>query len=454
MKVSRYNLLVPHTEEPGTYILFNGFTKALLLLNKREKEQVEGVFAEPNQAERYQEIWNELVQNQFLIDDGRDELAEIGHRYQEMMSTETSLLLTIVPTLQCNFNCIYCYQHHSRRIYREEKLEEQFSLVKDRIFRLVDRRLKNGLQKLKVSWYGGEPTVAMQDVLEMTQTLGEMCKQSGAEFIVDICSNGYLLNEVAIRGMMPYLKTVTVTVDGPAEIHDSRRRYDGESTYRTILDNLARIRIVNPTIEINLRVTIDRNNLSSIPELLDDLQQYGMHGINLRFRSLYADPEKAPEFFKLIFSDEECARIIPNLTREAIKRELITNISPSPLSFVRCDAPMSNSFVVMPNGMLHKCWGEVGTKDCVIGELGEDGEVIFNENIIEWLRYNPLDCAECVECNLLPMCMGECCYNDVVSKLKTDYLTRSNGGCSLIKYNLEEFISIFTKVMEQTILGT
>lgn len=450
MKESMYNYVVKHTEEEGSYILFNGLTKALLILDENEKIMAEKILSDPNNTAGIDEMLREsLIRNEFIIRDTVNELNIIKYRYLNLVYNKNELSLTVLPTLQCNFNCVYCYQKISREVYKENNSEEEFTgLIKERIYKMIQNKLSQGVRHVRLTWYGGEPTLAMNDIIKMTNEIGEICHQAGADFWINICSNGYLLTEENMKPIKQYLGGVTVTIDGPAEVHDKRRRYYGESSFDTIVNNLRSLQELIPEIYISLRVTIDKANIDTIPTLLDELKEKGLKNLNIRYRSLYADPS-IPKLYNLIFSDEEMAVIIPGLIREAVKRDIIADFSPTPSSFMRCNGPSRNAFVIMPDGYLHKCWGDVGTKDCIVGELTDSGEEMLNDKAIEWFTYSPLDKPECVDCKLLPVCMGECCYNDVIAKFKSDYLSRSNAGCSLFKYNFDEFLSLYAKLVEK-----
>ena len=449
MKTSNYNFLVQSTENSDQFMLFNGLTKILGVFDREKRDIIAQILENPNNESIDETLRYRLARSQFIIPDEVDELKIIQHQYLNMVYNKTELALTILPTLQCNFKCIYCYQRHSRHIYQEEKLEENFTTtVKDRIYKLIENKLAAGVKHVRITWYGGEPTLAMDEIIEMTKRIGEMCQTEQAFFGVDIVTNGYLLHIEEVQALAPYLNGVIITVDGPAEIHDQRRKHLGESTYDIILNNMEKIQQFAPSVGIVLRVTIDRTNVEKIPLLLDDIENRGITGLSMRFRSLYTDSAKNTEFDQAILSSEETHHIVPQLIRESLKRGIMGSFEPSLSSFMRCNAPTLNAFVITPDGKLYKCWADAGISDCAIGELSEEGDADINYNAMEWITYNPLNKSQCLTCKMLPMCMGDCCYNDVVSTFKPDAIKRSNAGCSLFKYHLEEMLSLYLVLRE------
>lgn len=448
MKASFYNFLVPHTEFPGKFILFNGFNKALFILDEAEKLQVEQLLENPDYSSGNLELRKTLIENGLIIEDDQNELNMVRHKYLKSLYDNTQMALTILPTLECNFACTYCYQNHSRDQYQLEMNKCQMSEeVKARIVPYIKRKLNTGVKNVLVKWFGGEPTLVLDEIVEMSQKINKICEQKQASFECQITTNGYLLDVEKLRPILPYLSQVDITIDGPATTHDSRRVYPGGSSYDRILQNIKNLQIENPQLGVWLRINLDKTIGKAIPDFLDDLKQRGIDKLHLTMKTLYVDEQKYPELFQTVYSKEDFAKIIPSFIREAIKRDLITSFSPY-LSFLRCRVSCQNVFVIMPDGKLHKCWGSLPLDEAAVGELGENGEEILNHKVVDWYTYNPLDKLNCTKCKFLPLCMGGCCYNDVVPRWKGDCLLRSDAGCTILKYNFTELLSLHACLLE------
>ena len=65
------------------------------------------------------ETLKEFFESGFIIDDDRDELAEIKHLYWQAKFDATTLHITIMTTMDCNFRCIYCFEKH-KEIYMSD----------------------------------------------------------------------------------------------------------------------------------------------------------------------------------------------------------------------------------------------------------------------------------------------------------------------------------------------
>ena len=98
---SRFNFTYRRKENEN--VIYNTFSKALLILNEKEYIQYETLsFTDP-------ELKEQLKENGVLLEDSFDEMGFLKYfHYKTKFSNET-LYLTVAPTLDCNFACPYCY---------------------------------------------------------------------------------------------------------------------------------------------------------------------------------------------------------------------------------------------------------------------------------------------------------------------------------------------------------
>ena len=114
MKASRYNRLFQASD--GAWLAFNGWSTALAEIEPEKLEFFKALLADPDgtpcDTPEKHEMREAMVGAHFLIDDNMDELATIKSDTLQDRFTRESLLLTIAPTLNCNFICDYCYEEH------------------------------------------------------------------------------------------------------------------------------------------------------------------------------------------------------------------------------------------------------------------------------------------------------------------------------------------------------
>ena len=96
----------------------------------------------------------------FLVDDEKDEFADLCKEYAEAINTESTYYLTLLPSLDCNLRCWYCFEKHIKGSHLfPETSEAIFNLVK-RLFEENSR-----LSHLNVELFGGEPLLYFEEEL-------------------------------------------------------------------------------------------------------------------------------------------------------------------------------------------------------------------------------------------------------------------------------------------------
>lgn len=57
-------------------------------------------------------LYQDLCDSGFLIDDKVDEVENLKKQIKEAENNDNEFILHINPTLDCNFQCWYCYENH------------------------------------------------------------------------------------------------------------------------------------------------------------------------------------------------------------------------------------------------------------------------------------------------------------------------------------------------------
>jgi uncharacterized protein len=271
---SQFNIL---TESllPGWSLAFNSLRGAFFPLESGDAGMVESILGHVGKSGRLPTghetaAWaRRLLGHGFIVDAGLDERAVVRERYFKGRRQSRGLMLTIAPTVNCNFGCSYCFQEHPAR-----------SMTPDhdaRIRDFVDRQLEED-SSLSVTWFGAEPLMGFRTILELAPYLGDLAKQRRCGFSQAIITNGYLLNarrvdQLAGLGRFSY---VQITLDGPPQLHDRRRALrDGRPTFGRILDNIVGAAAKLPVV---VRVNVDRSNAHGLEELVDLLAEAGLVG--------------------------------------------------------------------------------------------------------------------------------------------------------------------------------
>src|SRR5688572_18926217 len=121
--------------------------------------------------------------------------------------SDRSLNLIVMPTEHCNFRCTYCYESFQIGKMKRPVVEGVKNLLTERI---------EGLDFLTMSWFGGEPLLAI-DVMEAISThILELTRSaSTVRYRGDITTNGYFLSkDVFAKLLLWNIRTYQISFDG------------------------------------------------------------------------------------------------------------------------------------------------------------------------------------------------------------------------------------------------
>ncbi len=437
MKPSAYNFFFRVDGE--AILAYNSLTTALVELTQEEFGHVADFLDDPDEsffeARGLTQFREDLIEMGMIIPDGHDELEQIRAMRLALKEQDRRVALTIVPTLDCNFRCSYCFSYsHKARMSPK---------VQQALLRFVEERLQNATS-LSVSWFGGEPTLCMDIIEGLSAEPSALCDtydlptQSGS-----IITNGYLLNErLAKRLKEAGISRAQITLDGDRETHDDRRPLrGGRGTFDRIVDNVTRTCDI---LDIQIRINIDRNNLDAALGALEALEARGLQG-NVRTYFGHVKPftEACADVAAACLSNKEFSEHNLALTKEALTRGLASFAYPRAQLNGVCAADKPLSTVVAPDGVLFKCWAEASVGErWSVGTIWNDERTAEQEtNLRTFMEWDPTARQECQDCRLLPICMGGCPHIRMRGDRALD--------CSTWRYNLLDTLAVRYKLGRQ-----
>lgn len=442
-KLSKYNIVI-HNQD-SKILLYNTLSGALVeldeeyaqyfgLTNKQEKDKLIEIELN-NLSEKYKNIYMDLKKGGYIVDCRFDEIQFLKYLSYKSRYTSRANGLTILPTLDCNFKCSYCYEEHPPMRMKQD--------VQDKLIDLVEKKISEGIPSLNIHWYGGEPLLCLDLIEKMSRRFIEIVKKCGIPFSAEMVTNGYLLDK-DVTELLHELKIqkIQVTLDGSPKVHNQHRMLkNGNGTFWKIIENIS---IASKIIPIILRINIDRKNLFSMKELLEILYKMGLNHKNITPYLGFIRP--STHVCKSIFSDclteQEFADYNADFIEELDRKGFQSHIYPVP-AFRICGAVSEGVFAITPDGNLFKCWETVAIPEEAIGNILEDKPKIEHQlNLLKWMNYDPFANKKCVECDIFPICFGGCPSSHVEhpgDKICNDVM------CSPLRY--EVYIS---KIMEIT----
>ena len=306
-----------------------------------------------------------------------------------------TLRLILLPTEACNFRCVYCYEDFALGRMRPRVVQG--------VKRLLSARAP-GLDSLMLSWFGGEPLLARDIIEDILRHAAELVAAHPQMTLTsDVTTNGYLLDRPLFERLLDLgVSQYQVSFDGPRDWHDRKRlRADGAGTFDQVWGNLKAIAAVRRQFSITVRVHVDRENHTAVPEFLRDFER--VFGADERLQ-LYIRPLSkfgGPNDAGLpVFDEAEGKRIADGLSHSARDRGLPEIDLESMRSI--CYASAGNSFVVRADGRLNKCTLALNHPANQVGRIEEDGTLkLDTPATLRWMRGLQSGEAQELECPML-----------------------------------------------------
>ena len=252
-------------------------------------------------------------------------------------------------------------------------------------------------------------------------------------------TNGYLLTkdpDIVQKLKDSRIKTFQITLDGPPEVHNSRRMLKGDSgpTFDQVLEGV-KLLTANELV-VSLRVNVDRSNMDGASKLLDILEENNLKDIAIHLGHVSADTAGCKSIEGSCTAMEEFTVLNQTFHETLRQRGFKTGQMPHyPRIAHACGANRMNAFVLDPDGDMYKCWSEIGDKPARIGNIVDFKQRGKNERMheIRWLTWEPFEYADCVKCKMLPICMGGCGYRAM-------FVNKDRPDCAEWKYSLEHYV--------------
>lgn len=403
MKESMFTISIDHLET-NEVILFNTLYGSFTVWGKDEFHAVKRLLENHDSAKEgcweTETIKAQLLKNKYLIDDDIDEISIIKNRKTRGMRDNNRLDVIIMPNMNCNFACPYCYETHNASALMDDKTEEA-----------INKWLETEVPKFKVillNWFGGEPLLSYDRIVSIARFAIEVCHKHGVECLSNITTNGYLLNEARAKELIGLdIRSYQITVDGPPEIHNKTRVLNGGGdSFARIFENINMLINTDKRVKVSLRVNFNHNNIHTIPDLLD------MFPLDVRpnLRIVYE-----PVFGK------GCLSATENISHQEISKTMtkyyqlaqqrgydvvLEGVRPGKLTY--CYAERENQMILNYNGDVYKCSVCDFKPEERVGYLSHEGKIVYDEKEVKKWTGTDLFEEGCYSCKYLPMCMGGC----------------------------------------------
>lgn len=151
-------------------------------------------------------------------------------------------------TSRCNLNCDYCYVYqHADQSWRHQPKLMSEATVRQFGVRVADYVAAQGLDRFSVIFHGGEPLLYGADGLARLVAVLRETVRDACELEFSLQTNGVLLTDDALCALERAGISVSLSLDGPREVHDRHRlNHAGASTFDATMSALERLRAAAP----------------------------------------------------------------------------------------------------------------------------------------------------------------------------------------------------------------
>ena len=284
------------------------------------------------------------------------------------------LELILLPTEKCNFRCTYCYETFGKGRMSPWVVQSLKYLISERA---------NDLKSLHISWFGGEPTLAKDIVLDISSHARQEC-EGRVQFSGTITTNAFLLDRLYFEKLLSAgVRSFQITLDGDSETHDKfRTTVKKNKTFSTIWKNLLSYKSSDNQFSVMIRLHYGACDSDSMEQCLINLAETfkgdARFYVYMRARSHFGGSND--EDILLMNKSEE--NELFSKAREICLDKIRLICGPSDVPGI-CYAAKLNSFVVRADGKLGKCTLGLDDPQNMIGKLNRDGTIIFDHDSLK-----------------------------------------------------------------------
>jgi uncharacterized protein len=401
MELSRHNIL-SRIHRSETYFLVNVLSGNADILTSAEAQSIMNgkVIDDPD-----------YISKGYVVDPLQEEKL-FRSKYLDYIdaSDNDEIQLFYAPTYTCNLNCSYCYQEGYLN-----QVGNNSTATADAFFMYIQDNF--AVRKKYVTLFGGEPLLMNQQNREFLEFFVEHCRKTGLDLA--IVTNGYNLAEFVPLLSQARIREIQVTLDGPEPVHNARRPLKGgQGTFSSIERGIDTSLAAG--LPVNLRVVLDRDNMTSLPELANFSihkgwtasplfktqlgRNYELHYCQSQHARLYSRLDLYKDLYDLILKHPHLLEF--HKPAFSVSKFLFENGElPSPL-FDSCPG-CKTEWAFDYTGRIYSCTATVGKPGEELGTFYPD--VKLNKDQVDlWQQRDILSIKTCSTCNLRLACGGGC----------------------------------------------
>ena len=194
-------------------------------------------------------------------------------------------------TMRCNLKCEFCYVGDLLNLEGEWRQELTVEAL---------RKAFPEKKGLSVSLTGGEVFVRkdVEQVLDLFREKGYACGYLTTNGTAITEARAAALADLALAG---FVKHISVSIDGPGELHDAARGVKGtfERTAAGLRRLQAAARAKGAPLKVSINTTVTRESLDALDQMVAVAAELGVDAIGLN-HLMYATPDEVDQTLKIL----------------------------------------------------------------------------------------------------------------------------------------------------------
>ncbi|HEX9275463.1 MAG TPA: radical SAM protein [Casimicrobiaceae bacterium] len=357
--------------------------------------------------------------------------------------------LVLEAAQACNLRCAYCYAGGGS--YGGEARLMRPDLAARAARYLVES--SGDRESVTLVLFGGEPLLNLA-ALEAAVREGESAAAAyGKTLVVSVTTNGTRFTSEALDFLCAQRIAVTVSIDGPPDVHDANRRYagtEGGGTYVDVVDGVARLHARTGRAPA-ARVTLKPDQWHRVPEVFE-------HVLGLGFVEVGIAPS-SPITANLLSTPQQDEALVAGFSRLAERfafeaahgrvlpfsnlLDVLGRLHAGRVKQAPCGAGLG--YLAMDaQGRFFLCHRLAGVQRFCVGDIDAG---IDHAKIRDCLAAQAMPRQDaCAACWAHSLCAGGCHYENHVRE--TELGLPRGGSCDFIRQWLEIGIRVYARLCD------
>jgi uncharacterized protein len=457
VKPLRFSTFAHQFRQDGTVALYHSLTHQVVYLDSNAYEELREKIKEKGElTEGDRDIIEELIKQGFLVSLSYDEHRIIREIRSRFLGKPVFGILYLLLTDVCNLRCRYCFiegampTDHVFSWMSEETAIKGINLFTQLLERNPEDRK---IERPTIIFYGGEPLLNRKAFLASLNEITRLRNigQLPSDLSISLIANATVLGEDILKGIVENEVAVSVSLDGPKDLHDANRVFANKrGTFQTVLRNIQRLQAAG--VNLSVSCTINPQNLDQLEEvfqwMITEFQLRGL-GFNMLLDLpgvVQADKAYAKKATEKIIGCYQIARE-RGIYEDRIMRKVKAFVKKY-LHVVDCGG-YGNQIVITPDARIGPCHAYTSSARFFPANLNDPNFDPFQDSVfIEWSSRSPFNIPKCYFCEAIGLCGGGCAYN---ADLKFGSIWKVDSNfCIHSKMVLEWLIwDLYQKTMER-----